>query len=213
MDIRVTNQLVPVTSRTSFTGSVFEVIFLIIVIIVAYFYLVSPKQTQFSDLKNKLTDVKKRQESIKSQKIAFDKLVQDLEDETEGVEALDQTLPIDSKPSKIYVLLENLMQRQGLTTGSVSVDADSQQIVAGHTETGGQALDSEHKVQPVPLTVSATGTIDQLNGFLQFVETSTRLLEVVSLDVNQGQADQLVFRIGMRAYFYGETLSKSGTVN
>lgn len=209
MDIKVSNQPVPTTSiRTSFSGSIFEIVFLLVVILVAYFYLVSPKKEEYGALQTQLETLKKKQETIESQKVAFDKLVQQLEAEPDGVTALEQTLPLDSKPSKLYVLLENIMQSSGLTTGSVTIDSNSQVVVAGNKTDTKQLFSSEHKVQPVPITVSAIGTVDQLNGFLHVIETSTRLLEIVDVDVNQGRGGQLSFRVGMKAFSYADASAK-----
>jgi Tfp pilus assembly protein PilO len=207
MDIRVSSQPVPLTTKTSFSGSVFEIVFLVVVIVVAYFYLVSPKQDEYGTIKNQLSTLKQKQITIENQKTAFDHLVQELDAEPQGVQALDQTLPLDSKPSKLYVLLESLMQSIGLTTGSVTVDADPTVVVAGSKTNAKQPFDMEHKVKPVGITVSATGTIDQLTGLLHSIETSTRLLEVSTLDVSQGRGNQLVFKIGLKAFSYSETAS------
>jgi Tfp pilus assembly protein PilO len=205
MDIRVSNQPVPTTStRTSFSGSVFEIVFLLVVILVAYFYLVSPKKDEYNTVRTQLATLKKKQETIEAQKSAFDRLVQQLDAEPDGVTALEQTLPLDSKPSRLYVLLENVMQSSGLTTGSVTIDSNSQTVVAGNKNGSKQQFSAEHKVQPSAITVSAVGTIDQLNSFLHVVETSTRLLEVTDLDVSQGRGDQLSFRVGMKAFSYAD---------
>lgn len=203
MDIRVTNQPISATnSKSSFSGSVFEIIFLIIIIVVGYFYLVSPKQTAYNEISDQLTSLKKKQDTLKTQKEAFDKLVQELEAQPEAVAQLDSTLPLDNKPSRLYVLLENLIQGSGLTTGTVSVDSDAQAVVAGAKTATDQAFATDHKIKPTTISVSASGTVDQLTGFLTRLETSTRLLEVNSLDISQGRGDQLIFKVGLKAYSY-----------
>lgn len=202
MDIRVTNQPIPATSKSSFSGSVFEIIFLIIIIVIGYFYLVAPKQRAYNDVSDQLAGLKKKQETLKTQKEAFDKLVQELGAQSEAVAQLDSTLPLDSKPSKLYVLLESLVQSSGLTTGSVTVESDAQAVVAGTKTPADKSFATDHKIKPTIVAVSATGTVDQLTGFLTRLETSTRLLEVNSLDVSQGRGDQLIFKVGLKAYSY-----------
>ncbi len=215
MDIRVTNQPIPATnSKSSFSGSVFEIIFLIIIIVIGYFYLVSPKQSAYNDISDQLTSLKKKQDTLKTQKEAFDKLVQELEAQPEAVAQLDSTLPLDNKPSRLYVLLENLIQGAGLTTGTVSVDSDAQAVVAGAKTATDQAFATDHKIKPTTISVSASGTVDQLTGFLTRLETSTRLLEVNSLDISQGRGDQLIFKVGLKAYSYSpDSAASNATVS
>lgn len=202
MDIRVTSQPIPATNRSSFSGSVFEIIFLIIITVVGYFYLVAPKQTVYNDVRDQLTGLKKKQDALDTQKKAFDKLVQDLAADPQAVSDLNSTLPLDSKPSKLYVLLESLIQGSGLTTGSVSVDSDAQTIVAGMKTPADKEFSVDHKIKPTTISVNATGTVDQLGSFLQKLENSTRLLEITSLDISQGRGDQLIFKVGLKAYSY-----------
>ncbi len=211
MDMHITSQPVPVSRKTSFSGTIVEVVFLIVLSVITYFYLVAPKLTEFRTARKELTAIQAKKDALQKQVQDFDKLVQDFRDNTHGVNALDQVLPLDSKPSKLYVLLENFMQSSGLTTGSVTVDADALTVVAGNTALEGEASKTDHKVLPVNISVSGVGTIDQLSNLLHLVETSTRLLEINNLDVSQGRGDQVVFKVGLKAYSYGEDVTTEAT--
>lgn len=202
MDIRVTNQPLKLNNKTSFSGSVFEVVFLLIITILAYFYLVAPKSEQYGTLKDQFKALEQKQAELATQKSAFDRLVQQLASEPETVALLDGMLPLDAKPSRLYVLLENLVQSAGLTTGAVTVNADSQVVVAGDQQMTDKPFAVDRTLKPTGITISATGTIDQLSGLLRSIETATRLLAIESLDVSQGRAGQIVFKVGMKAYSY-----------
>ena len=139
---------------------------------------------------------------LQDQKKSFSSLAQQLESSSDAVVALDAILPLDSKPSRLYVLLENLIQSTGLTTGSVTVDSDPQMVVAGQIAPESTEEATERATQSIGVSVSATGTIDQLTAFLRAIETSNRYLEVSNLDVSQGRGDQLVFKLGLKAYSY-----------
>lgn len=202
--MHITSQPVPVSRKTSFSGTIVEIVFLVVLSVVTYFYLVGPKLREFKAARSDLSAIQAKKDALQKQVQDFDKLVQDLSDNSNGVSALDQVLPLDSKPSKLYVLLENFMQSSGLTTGSVTVDADALTIVAGNTSSDNGVSKSEHKVQPINISVSGVGTIDQLSNLLHLIETSARLLEINNLDVSQGREDQIVFKVGLKAYSYGE---------
>ncbi len=203
MDIRTTSDSSFSKNSSSFTGTIFEIVFLLIIIIIGYAYLVSPKATEYKKVRDNLQSLKEKQSKLNSQKQTFDTLVQELESSGPSVAILDDVLPLDPKPSKLYVLMDNLIQREGLTAGTVNVDMDSQTVVAGDkTPDGTTAAVAERKIKPISVTVSAIGTIDQLSGFLQLVESSSRLLQVNSLDLSQGRADQVIFKVGINAYTY-----------
>ncbi len=202
--MRITSQPVPISRKASFSGTIIEVVFLLILSVVTYFYLVSPKYGEYKTARSELSVIQSKQNALQKQVQDFDKLVQDLADNTRGVGALDAVLPIDSKPSKLYVLLENFMQSSGLSTGSVSVDSNALTVVAGNTATVADNAQAEHTVIPSRISISGVGTIDQLSNLLRFIETSTRLLEINNLDVSQGRGDQILFKIGLQAYSYGE---------
>ena len=201
MDIQVTTKTQP-AKTSSITGSLFEVVFLIVVIVVGYFYLVAPKYTAYKDSRDALQAQKDKLTVLQDQKKSFAALAQQLESSSDAVVALDAILPLDSKPSRLYVLLENLIQSTGLTSGSVTVDSDPQMVVAGQMATDSTEEATERTTQSIGVSVSATGTIDQLTAFLRAIETSNRYLEVSNLDVSQGRGDLLVFKLGLKAYSY-----------
>lgn len=207
--MHITSQPVPVTRKTSFSGTIVEIVFLVVLSVICFFYLVSPKQTAYSATRTELEALQKKQAELQKQQEAFDALVQEFEQNTEAVSTLEQILPQDAKPSKLYVLLENFMQSSGLVTGSVSVNTDSLVVVAGNKDAKDATSEQVgYKATPADISVSAVGTIDQLTNFLHLVETSTRLLEVKNLDVSQGRGDQVVFKIGLQAYSYAKERAK-----
>jgi Tfp pilus assembly protein PilO len=212
MDVKSTPTVsTPSAARSSFSGSAFEVVFLVIVIIVAYWYLVSPKSTQFDTLDTQLTNLREQESKLDTQQTVFNRLVQELDSESQSVSQLDQLLPLDGKPGRLYVLLENLIQTAGLGAGTVSVETNPQEVVAGDRALLEKPYDPERKLVKQTITISAAGTMDQMNNFLQLLETSGRILEVSDLDVNQGRGNQLLFRVGLSAYAYlPETATTSG---
>lgn len=193
----------PVTSRhTSFTGSVFEVVFLLIIIFLSYWYLVLPKADAYSHYQEQRTSLERKRAEIDSQKKVFDTLVTDLAAQTENIAALDDMLPLDTKPSRLYLLMESLMQRAGLGSGVAGIEIDSQTPVAGNKAVIEQPFDADRKVKAIAINVSGTGTIDQLDNFLRLLESSGRVLQVQGMDVDQGRGDQLIFRLVISTYSY-----------
>lgn len=199
MDIRVATKT-QTAAAPSVGGTVFEAVFLLIVIVVAYFYLVAPKYDAYAAGRDSLAALEAKQKEVQGQKAAFSTLAQKLEASGDALVALDAALPLDSKPSRLYVLVENILQRSGIVSGSVSVDHPSALVVAG--EKAGADDASTRSLQPTSITISATSTIDQLNQFLRGLETSGRIFEVTDLSVGQAREGQVVFKITAKAYAY-----------
>lgn len=202
MDTKPTTYRPAAQGRTSFSGSIFEVVFLLIVIFLGYWYLVLPKSDEYTRYQDQLVSLQGRRKEIDAQKTVFDRLVQDLGQQTEAITALDGMLPLDAKPSRLYLLMESLMQRGGLGSGVVSIEIDSQTPVAGNKAVIDQPFDADRKVKTIAINVSGTGTIDQIDNFLRLLESSGRVLQVQSMDINQGRGDQLIFSLVINTYSY-----------
>lgn len=202
MDTKPTTFRPTAQGRTSFSGSIFEVVFLLIVIFLAYWYLVLPKSDEYTRYQDQLVSLQGRRKEIDTQKKVFDTLVQDLGQQTEAIAALDDMLPLDAKPSRLYLLMESLMQRAGLGSGVVGIEIDPQTPVAGDKAVIDQPFDADRKVKTIAINVSGTGTIDQIDNFLHLLESSGRVLQVQSMDINQGRGDQLIFSLVINTYSY-----------
>jgi Tfp pilus assembly protein PilO len=197
--------------RTSFSGSVFEVVFLLIIIFLGYWYLVLPKSDEYTRYQEQLTSLQGRRAEIDGQKKIFDTLVADLGAQTENIAALDDMLPLDAKPSRLYLLMESLMQRAGLGSGVVGIEIDPQTPVAGNKAVIEQPFDADRKVKTIAINVSGTGTIGQLDSFLRLLESSGRVLQVQGMDIDQGRGDQLIFRLVISTYSYVPSASNASS--
>jgi Tfp pilus assembly protein PilO len=201
MDFKISNQPMQLTKKTSFAGTLFEAGFLIVLIIVGYLYLVSPKQAQYSDLRSQKKSLEERKTNLERQSAVFDNLVEQLANEKDSVAKVDDMLPLESRPSRLYVLLEDLTQSASLGSAVVTVETSPQVVVSG--EVGGMTTSSGNRaVQKIPLSISAAGTMEQLSNLLRLLEISSRVIQVKSLDISQGSGDQLIFKIGAESYSY-----------
>ncbi|MBL8031096.1 MAG: hypothetical protein JNK33_02105 [Candidatus Doudnabacteria bacterium] len=211
MDTKPTTSRPIMPARTSFSGSIFEVVFLLIVIFLAYWYLVLPKSDAYARFQEQLISLQGRRAEIEHQKKTFDTLVQSLHEQADSIVALDDMLPLDAKPSRLYLLMESLMQRAGLGSGVVGIEIDPQTPVAGDKAVIEQPFNAERKTKTIGINVSGTGTIDQLDNFLRLLESSGRVLQVQGMDINQGRGDQLIFRLAINTYSYVPALAAEGS--
>lgn len=201
MDFKIASQPVQLSKKASFAGTVFESVFFIILIIVGFIYLVSPKQSEYGELKDKKAALTEQRGRLENQKVTFDQLVQTLKSNPDGAKLVDSILPLDGNPSRIYILVESLAQRAGLNSAVVSVTTSPSIPVAGKNQ-GVNSNNTERSLTRTAITINATGTMEQLQNLFSLLETSLRIVQVKSLDISQGSGDQLVFKIGAETYAY-----------
>lgn len=183
-------------------GSFFEVGLFIVLAVLVYVYLVSPKQKELTDRTtqlNKLTDEENR---ITNQKKAFDRLVRDLESNKADITVLDQTIPLESRTSKLYILTEYLAQSAGMASSSIAVEGNAESVVAGDRDLIKSPFATERELTAIPITMNAIGTYEQFASFLGLVERSNRLLDISTVGISQGKDNQFIFKLGLVAYAF-----------
>lgn len=184
-------------------GSLFEVAVFIVLAILVYVYLVSPKQKELTDRQARLTKLTDDEKKIKAQEQAFNRLLGELKDDEQNIAQLDQLLPLDSRSSKLYVLVEYLAQSVGIQSSSIAIEENSEKIVAGNKDLLKDPYSVDRQLTPIAININAIGTFDQLNNFLRNVENSSRLLDIDNLSITQGKDNQFIFKIGLKAYAFG----------
>lgn len=183
-------------------GSLFEVGLFIVLIVLAYIYLIGPKRTEAQEKKNKLEQLTEDLNKLERQKRSFERLVQQLEENRDQVRALDEALPLETELGRLYILTEYLAQSAGMGSSSVSIEHEAKNPVAGDRDQLAKPFQGDRALTVTPITLNAIGTIDQLMGFLSLVETSNRLLDTTAITISPGRADQFIFKISLQAYSF-----------
>ncbi len=202
MEVKITNQPLQLTKKTSFAGSVFEAGFLIVLILIGYFYLVAPKHTNFSELKDMKESLQSQKEDLSRKEQVFANLLQELNNESDGVKLADEMLPTENRPSRIYILMENIAQKASLPSAVISVDSTPQLIGATRVVSEQASVGEDYSLAKNVISFSAAGTVDQMDNLIKLLETSSRFIQVKSLEVNQGSNDQLLFKVSAETYSY-----------
>ncbi len=192
------------------TGSLFEIGLLIILIVLGYIYLVSPKQKETNDRISRLATLTDDKKKIDNQKKVFEKLVKEMNDNKSQVAAIDEAIPLEPEISKLYVLTEYLAQSAGMNASSVTIENNPAVPVAGDKELTENVFGVDRKLVPVTISVNAIGTMDQLTGFLSKVETSNRLIDIISINITPGKGDQFIFKFGLQAYSFAPNTTAAG---
>lgn len=197
-----TRPTVPTSTQGKTWGSTFELGLFIVLIVLSYIYLIGPKQKEYAGAEGKLNELTSEVQKIDKQKEVFQRLVQEMNENKEGVAALDHAIPLDTNIGKLYVLAEYLAQSAGMGAVSVSVDNDSSVVIAGDKELAKDPYGIARQVWETSMTISAVGTMDQLYGLLKQIEQSARVLDVTSVAISQGKDSQFIFEVVMKGYSF-----------
>lgn len=179
-----------------------EVVLLLIIAVLFYLFLLQPKTEQLTDRKAtvaKLTEDKRKAEQNKKQ---LESMVSQLKKHQADVVKLDEALPLDSRVSKVYLLLEDLAQKSAMTVSNLSVSGADGRVVAGNQQVIEEPYKIQRKLQKFSITMSVTGSFEQFLELLNRLETSGRILNVTSVDVIASTDTKLDFSLTMETYSY-----------
>ncbi|MCL5666276.1 MAG: type 4a pilus biogenesis protein PilO [Patescibacteria group bacterium] len=182
--------------------SLMEVVLLLVVIGLGYWYLVSPKAAGLEAQRVKRDALVKERDKISGDLDTLRSLVSKLNAHKADVEKLDDALPLNSKPFSLEVLINQLAQESGVVIGSVSVSGKGDSIVAGNRDALQNPFAASRSLQKVAANTSVSGSFSQLETFLKKLENSARIINVNSLEISSAKSDSIDLRAGLEAYYY-----------
>ncbi|MEJ0053922.1 MAG: type 4a pilus biogenesis protein PilO [bacterium] len=109
----------------------------------------------------------------------------------ENLKRLETFLPDGADNVQIILDLDALAARSGLSLADFTTSAPRAEDA--NAPTGNQ-------IEPVDLTVTATGTYGALRTFMAGVEKSLRLIDIMNLTVKQADSGVYTYQLGLRFY-------------
>jgi len=89
-----------------------------------------------------------------------------------------------------------------MTVGNISIAFSGNDPMAGNKAALTSPYTVKRKVQKLTSTLNVIGTFDQFQTFLQKLETSGRLINVTSVDIDNGTEGKTDFNVSLEAYIY-----------
>ena len=183
-------------------ATVFEAFIMIALLAVSYPYLIHPKQNELSENQARLTNLKKDLGQFEQTKSDLENLKRILNkpENAAKINVIDEALPLQTRVTRTYELVDDLISRSALTKGNLSVDQSID--LAGVFLGKGSEFALQRKVIPVNIDISLTGTIDNFAGFLQLLEQENRVFDLQSLDITPEKEGSLAFHMVLKTYLY-----------
>ncbi len=178
----------------------------------AIFFLALPKYQEYSLVKAKAAASKNALELLKTQQQKVNDTLSKLQENSNGLQKIDQALPNQPDIPAIYAYMETMAKSLNLTLSAIQATDESDLTDSAQTLGVGAGI-TKNGVKPViPAgTPSNVGTIDvsmQVKGlysdyvnFLSKLQNSLRLIDVKSIDVNSDGKGALTFITTLKTYY------------
>jgi len=129
---------------------------------------------------------------------------------SEGLARLESFLPDGVDNVQIILDLNSLAARSGMTLSDFDTSNDSSSSEGGTTgvtaatpsdASGGLALAADEPTESLDLTISASGSYNSFRDFLDGIEQSLRMLDVVSVSVIDSETGVYTYEMVIRLYW------------
>lgn len=183
-----------------------EVVLLLAVSGLFYWFIVQPKQSELGGLKDTLaaTDEQKKQTAEQKDKLAG--LISQLQQSKNELALLDQAIPLSERLINLKLYLNFLVGRSGMTIGDISISAGGDEIVAGNKDLLAKPFGPTRSVKLITGSINVTGNVAQFQGLLRKIEDNLRVIDITNVSAssagNSAALDQLSFRLTIQTYSY-----------
>jgi len=177
---------------------------LIVVSALFTWFIILPKRSDLALKQEALAVIKKQESEIAGQLARLQELVDSLNASEKEIELLDQSLPLNGRITRFHFLIEALAQQAGVTLGNLNVSSPSTGPVAGDLAALDKPFKVDRKLQKLSGSVVVIGTLNQLKGFLEKVETSGRLIDITDVGIDAGTNGDLNLRLTINSYYFGQ---------
>ena len=166
---------------------------LIIVVIVAAYFVLMPRYNSFRNLENQL---KKEEENLRNRQKSLTDL-KELEENYSSaklkVKDISNILPKEKQIPELLVQLEALAKENNLVLGSVSLASTAE--------------GEEKAYKSLGISLELAGSYSNLKKYLDSVEKNMRIMDITSLNfsatpvVAEGPPDVFSYTVSMRTYY------------
>lgn len=185
-------------------GVILQSSLLVVISGLVFWFLVMPKNDLVASQRADLDHLKETEKSTASMLTKLNNLGQVLDSSTEQVAKLDELLPLDSRSTKVQVMLERYVGASGMSLANVTVDFPPEENIyaSGNAELQKDPFKEERQRRIANVTLQVTGQMTQFESLLKTIETGSRLFDTQSIEVKGQDDGSLAIRLKLKTYFY-----------
>ncbi|MDE2311927.1 MAG: hypothetical protein KGJ93_02445 [Patescibacteria group bacterium] len=180
-----------------------EIVLLLIVGVLFYWFIVSPKSAELAAKQSQNDEVQKQVQSVNTDIETLRNLSADLSQHDADISRLDQALPLSERQVRTEMLFDRLIQSSGIVVNNVNINTQSTAPVAGDKQLLADPYGQTRQLKPVNVAVSVSGTLDQLLDLITKFENYGRLIDIQSMSLGPGQDGQIAMQLNLVTYYFG----------
>ncbi len=178
-----------------------EVMLLIIVSGLFYWFMILPKATHLKEQNDLLAKTTEEKAKISKTVDDLKKMVGQLTTYKKEIAELDEAVPLDAMVLRFRVLLENLSESVGLSVSTVNVSNNSSEPWAGNKELIANPYGVSRSMQRLSGSISVVGTYDQVIALLEKIQTSGRVININSVSIDSSENGNLSVVLALDAFY------------
>ncbi len=181
-----------------------QIVILVIVSILVFWFLARPKMAELSAAKAQAIELAKTKDTAQGTLVELERMVNTMNTSSDDIVKLDEVLPLVGRQTKVHVMMEKYVQNAGMSLANVTVEPsdDKEYITAGNHELLDKPYGKVRTQHTLESMVSVTGTVPQFENLLKTLETSSRLMDVQTIDIKAEDNNLVSFRLKIITYFY-----------
>lgn len=191
--------------RKDFGNPVVQIVLLLIILALFSWFVLRPKINQTMERRAEIKNAQLQLSKIEADQADLNRLLNDLNQATDKVAAIDEALPLEGRVSKLYLMIDSYVRASGMSLALVSADNSTDIVAAGDKDALQNPYMPGRTLYTTTLTSSVTGTMEQFKNLLELIETSSRVLDVSSVEITSSGSDDgagAKFAITVKAYAY-----------
>ena len=194
----------PVLQKKTPQNKIVEAVLLLIIAILAYWFMIGPKRTAMEAVTTQAETLHKQETDLNTVKSKLNQAIADLKNHPKEVAEMDEALPLDNRVTKLYIVLNDLTQNSGMAVGNISVSYKGSSEMAGNKALLANPYGATRSVQKLTTSLTAVGSFDQFQALLEKIQNSGRLINITAVSVAAGQAGAFNFTLNLEAYYYAQ---------
>lgn len=182
-------------------GAIFEIVLLLIVGVLLYFFLIAPKMAAVKQKQDQLAQVKGQEQKISEDQAALKQLSDQLKTNSDDIAHLDQALPLEERQVRTEKLFEQLVKSSGTLIGNLTVGSPAQAITAGDVQLLKNPYGIKRSLQTLNVSIDVSGNISQLLDLVKKLESYGRIMDISSVDLATSKGDVLNLKLSLTTYY------------
>ncbi len=185
-----------------------EVVLLLVACGLFYWFIIAPKNSQIDQQNKILSEIQAEEQKISGTVADLKTMVRQLSDNPKQISDLEEAMPLNAKTLSFRTLLENLSQSVGLSVSTVNVSDNTGEPWAGNKELLAKPYAVSRSVQKLSGSVAVIGTYSQIITFLEKLQTSGRVININSVNINSSDNGNLSATLTLEAFYLAPIAKK-----